>query len=127
MKTKLIISGLAFLAITTLASGQNNGVNSPPQNSTGKGRAYVDANNNGICDNYENRTSNNSSGRRLEIAIIVVRVRDRDKDMERDKKDGVRARVVAKTLSMQIKMVYATIMILLPKSKAYFSLSISSL
>jgi len=63
MKPKLI-SGLAFLAITTLASGQNNGVNSPPQNNTGKGIAYVDANNNGICDNYEKRTSNVSSCKR---------------------------------------------------------------
>ncbi len=64
MKTKLIISGLAFLAITALANGQNMGVNSPSQNSTGKGRAYVDANNNGTCDNYENRATNNSSCRR---------------------------------------------------------------
>jgi len=57
MKTKLIISVLAFLAITTLASGQNNGINSPPRIGTGKVIAYVDANNNGICDNYEKRTS----------------------------------------------------------------------
>ena len=39
----------------------------------------------------------------------------------RDKKDAVRDRVVAETISMQIKMVYATIMILLPKSRAFFS------
>jgi hypothetical protein len=58
MKTKLIISGLAFLAITTLAGGQNNGVNTLLQNGRGQGPAYVDANKNGICDNYENRTSN---------------------------------------------------------------------
>ena len=57
MNTKLNISGLAFLVITTLASGQNNGANSQPQNGTEKGTAYVDANNNGICDNYENLTS----------------------------------------------------------------------
>ena len=31
MKTKLIISGLAFLAITALSSGQNNGVNTRPK------------------------------------------------------------------------------------------------
>jgi hypothetical protein len=64
MKTKLIISLLVIMAITTLASGQNKGVNSPPQNSTEKGIAYVDANNNGICDNYEERTSNVSSCKR---------------------------------------------------------------
>jgi hypothetical protein len=61
MKTKLIISLLAFLAITTLAIGQNKEVNSQQQNGTGKGLAYADANNNGICDNYENRASNASS------------------------------------------------------------------
>jgi hypothetical protein len=66
MKTKLIISLLAFLAITTLASGQNKGVNSQPQNGTGKGIAYMDANNNGICDNYENRTSATYSGKKTE-------------------------------------------------------------
>jgi hypothetical protein len=66
MKTKLIISLLAFLAITALASGQNNGVNFTPQNGKGKGMAYVDANNNGICDNYENRTSGTCSGKKTE-------------------------------------------------------------
>ncbi|MBK7710891.1 MAG: hypothetical protein IPJ37_08045 [Bacteroidales bacterium] len=64
MKTKLIISLLAFLAITTLASGQNKGVNSRAQSGRGQGTAFVDANNNGICDNYENRVSNASPGRR---------------------------------------------------------------
>jgi hypothetical protein len=66
MKTKLIISLLAFLAITTLVSGQNNGVNSRPQNGKGQGRAYVDTNKNSTCDTYENRTSNASVGRRSE-------------------------------------------------------------
>ena len=60
MKTKLIISGLAFLVMTTLSYGQNSGTTSPPQNGKGDGIAYVDANKNGICDNYENRTLNGS-------------------------------------------------------------------
>jgi hypothetical protein len=57
MKTKLIISGLAFLAITTLVSGQNKGVPSLKSNCNGKGISFVDSNKNGICDNYENSTS----------------------------------------------------------------------
>jgi hypothetical protein len=57
MKTKLLISGLAFLAITNLVSGQNYGVPSRPKKCTGKNMAYVDVNRNGICDNYENSTS----------------------------------------------------------------------
>jgi len=64
MKTKLIISGLVFMAVTTLTRAQNNGINQRPQNSTGKGLAYVDANKNGICDNYENRTGNVSGRKR---------------------------------------------------------------
>ncbi len=64
MKTKLIISLLAFAAITTLASGQNNDVNTRPLNGKGQGPAYVDANKNGVCDNYENQTTNNSAWKR---------------------------------------------------------------
>ena len=64
MKTKLFITGLALMAITTLASAQNNGVSQSQQKGTGSGLAYVDANKNGICDNYENRTSNLPAGRR---------------------------------------------------------------
>lgn len=64
MKTKLFITGLALMAITTLASAQNNGINQSQQKGTGSGLAYVDANKNGICDNYGNRTSNVPGGRR---------------------------------------------------------------
>jgi hypothetical protein len=64
MKTKLIISLLAFVAITTLANGQNNRVNGRPPNGKGQGPAYVDANKNGLCDNYEKGTPNTSSWRR---------------------------------------------------------------
>lgn len=54
MKTKQIISGLALIAITTIASAQSNKVPPCQKNSTGTGVAYIDANNNGICDNFEN-------------------------------------------------------------------------
>ena len=58
MKTKLLITGLAFMAITTLVSAQNQGASQGPMNGTGKGSAFVDANKNGICDNYENSKPN---------------------------------------------------------------------
>jgi len=59
MKTKLLISGLVFMALTTLASAQNSDVTSAQaKGSTEKAPAFVDANNNGICDNYENNSSN---------------------------------------------------------------------
>jgi hypothetical protein len=64
MKTKLFITGLAFMALTTLAIGQNNVTTSQPQNSKKQGIAYVDANKNGICDNYENRVASVPGGKR---------------------------------------------------------------
>jgi len=51
MKTKLFITGLALIAMTTLASAQNQGTGQGKQNATGKGMAYVDANKDGVCDN----------------------------------------------------------------------------
>jgi hypothetical protein len=57
MKTKLIISCLAFLAFTTVVGAQNNGSPSRQKNCTGKGIAYADTNKDGICDNYENSAS----------------------------------------------------------------------
>lgn len=64
MKTKLFITGLAFMALTTLAGAQDPGAGQKQQNVTGYGQAYVDANNNGICDNFENGTSNGPKGQR---------------------------------------------------------------
>jgi hypothetical protein len=63
MKTKLIFSGLALIAITTFASAQNTVTGNRQQNGRGIGPAFVDNNKNGICDNYENRTANISYNR----------------------------------------------------------------
>ena len=53
MKTKILAAALAFFAATTVSTlpAQSNNAG------TGKGNggtAYVDKNNNGVCDNYEN-------------------------------------------------------------------------
>jgi len=70
MKTRLFLTGLALMAITAFANAQEpvagQGQGNIPRNGqccgrcngTGKGVAFVDKNNNGICDNYENRTAN---------------------------------------------------------------------
>jgi hypothetical protein len=55
MKAKLIFSGLILMAVTTFASAQNNEPGRGQNNGACQGRAYVDANKNGICDRYENR------------------------------------------------------------------------
>jgi hypothetical protein len=67
MKAKLFITGLAFMAVSALASAQNPGTQrrngNGRCNGTGEGAAYVDNNKNGICDNYENRSTNVSGNK----------------------------------------------------------------
>ena len=63
MKTQLLITGLAFMAVTTLASAQDQGATQKQQNPTGRGVAWVDANNDGICDNFEARKSSGFRGK----------------------------------------------------------------
>ncbi len=56
MKTKLFLTGLVFFALTTLASGQKEAQesNNNQANRAQWGPAFVDANNDGICDNIDN-------------------------------------------------------------------------
>jgi len=66
MKTKLLITGLAFLALTTLVNAQNKTDRQNQQTSLPITRGtYVDANNDGICDNFETTASSNRNGRRM--------------------------------------------------------------
>ena len=64
MRSKLILTGVALMALTTFASAQNQGKGQRLQNGTGKGPAYVDTNKNDICDNYEKNTACFSQHRR---------------------------------------------------------------
>jgi len=64
MKTKLLISGLALMAVTTLANAQNPSGGRGQQKNTVTGGAFVDADKNGICDFNENNRSNRSPGNR---------------------------------------------------------------
>ena len=67
MKTKLFLTGLVFFAITALASGQQEAPPVTNNNQTNRaqwGPAFVDANNDGICDNIDNpRTVRPGQGR----------------------------------------------------------------
>lgn len=64
MKTKLLIIGLAFAALTTAASAQNKSVvqdqKAVPQTERG---IFVDEDNNGVCDYYETNGRMNGKGR----------------------------------------------------------------
>lgn len=63
MKTKLFITAAALIVLTALTSAQDKAVNQGQQNnSTNRGVAWVDANNDGICDNFEARRSGNFTG-----------------------------------------------------------------
>jgi hypothetical protein len=54
MKTVFLIAVLSFLALTTPAIAQEQSVDQVQQKNVQiSGRAYIDANNNGICDNFE--------------------------------------------------------------------------
>lgn len=55
MKTKHLITVLAFMAMTTLLGAQDIPRGQRLLNGTGKGPAYVDNNKNNVCDNYENQ------------------------------------------------------------------------
>jgi hypothetical protein len=55
MKTKVFLSVLALLAATTMINAQTTG--NGQRNETCKSSAYVDNNKDGICDNYQNRTT----------------------------------------------------------------------
>jgi hypothetical protein len=57
MKTRLFITMAAFVALTIAASAQTTGNTAAPAGpGKGQGAAWVDKNNNGVCDNYENGT-----------------------------------------------------------------------
>ncbi len=82
------------MALTTLAGAQDPGAGQKQQNVTGNGQAYVDANNNGICDNFENGTSNAAKGKRNGNFKECARgqkngngmAREKDKGRDRDKR-----------------------------------------
>lgn len=70
MKTKLFLTGLALMAVTVFANAQGPTNGKCQGNGGCKGTAscsaYVDANNDGVCDNAKNgscnATSNNGTG-----------------------------------------------------------------
>ena len=60
MKTKLFISALAVVLSVGMVTAQNqNQVKKDATTSTQNGPAFVDKDNNGVCDNFENGTPRN--------------------------------------------------------------------
>ncbi len=66
MKTKLLITGLAFMALTAIVAAQDNtrGQAQQAPRQAGSGN-YVDADKNGICDYYETNRQFNRGGRKM--------------------------------------------------------------
>lgn len=58
MRTKLFITGLALMAMTVVANGQKAETDNKQTNTPTRGASYVDKNNDGVCDNFENRNAN---------------------------------------------------------------------
>ena len=65
MKTKLLITGLALMALTMSvnAQGKNAGQSQQQTNTAVPAGAYIDANNDGICDNFEANSRGRGYGR----------------------------------------------------------------
>lgn len=54
MKTRILFTGLAFFAITSIGFSQNIQTQGQPGRNQCNNSRFVDENKNGICDNYEN-------------------------------------------------------------------------
>ncbi len=64
MKTKVILTALALIATVGLISAQNTKAES--SKSISKKTCYVDANNNNVCDKYEDKTCTQGNGKGLQ-------------------------------------------------------------
>ena len=66
MKTKLLITGLAFFAFTSFVNAQNNRAGQTQQTTPQVTRGmYVDADKDGVCDYYGTRRLYNRNGQRM--------------------------------------------------------------
>ncbi len=65
MKARFFLTGLALVAVTAIASAQTPVAPKGPGTCTGTAKctSFVDANKNGICDTFENRTTTGTVGR----------------------------------------------------------------
>lgn len=63
MKTKLFLTGIALIALTFIASGQKADTDSKQVNTGNWGPAFVDKNNDGVCDNIDSRPNQQGQGR----------------------------------------------------------------
>ncbi|KKB45243.1 MAG: DUF6520 family protein [Bacteroidales bacterium] len=66
MKKKLILSLFALIATIGIASAQNTQTKSQTQTTQTRRTCFVDANNNGVCDSYENGTCKVGNGKGLQ-------------------------------------------------------------
>jgi hypothetical protein len=64
MKTKILITILAFLALSTMVNAQSSSADRKNQSPVCRGIAFVDTNDNGICDHREDGTFAAQTGQR---------------------------------------------------------------
>jgi len=63
MKTKLLLTGFVFFVLTAVTMGQDIKVTPARQGGKCQAPQFVDANKDGICDNFVNRPANNRGHR----------------------------------------------------------------
>lgn len=65
MKATTILTALFLMATTAIVSAQTPVKNQKATTTQSNGPAYVDQDNNGVCDNYENGTSPRAKGQAI--------------------------------------------------------------
>ena len=58
MKARIFLAAAALVAVVAVANAQETKTTANPKGTGKNGTAYVDKNSNGVCDSYENGTSN---------------------------------------------------------------------
>jgi hypothetical protein len=53
MKTKTVVTSLLLIALTSISYAQDKGISQPQPKAGSVQGAYIDTNNNGICDGFE--------------------------------------------------------------------------
>ena len=63
MKAKIFLTGIALVAAIAISSAQNPVSKTGNGTGTAQGASFVDTNQNGTCDNFENRTASATVGK----------------------------------------------------------------
>ena len=102
MKTKVILTVLALIATIGLISAQNT--KAETSKSASKNTCYVDANNNNVCDNYENKTCTQETGKVFGMEVDEEPDKDYRTEMATTKAIAIARALKEETVKEQIML-----------------------